>query len=199
MKILVICQYYRPEPFRISDICEELINRGHFVTVVTGEPNYPEGKIYKGYEHHQKSDELINGVAVHRCPVIPRKTGFIYRILNYFSFPVSAKRYIKKLETSFDVVFVNQLSPIMMAEPAIAYKKRTGVPILMYCLDLWPESLCAGGVNKKSLIYKFFYTISKKIYTNMDRILISSSAFCNYLKDEFNIADHKIEYLPQYA
>lgn len=28
-KILVICQYYKPEPFRISDICEELVHRGH--------------------------------------------------------------------------------------------------------------------------------------------------------------------------
>ena len=43
MKILVISQYYKPEPFRISDICRELVQRGHDVTVVTGVPNYPEG------------------------------------------------------------------------------------------------------------------------------------------------------------
>ena len=53
MKILVICQYYYPEPFRVHDICEELVKRGHQVTVVTGEPNYPEGLIYPGYEKHQ--------------------------------------------------------------------------------------------------------------------------------------------------
>lgn len=48
-KILVICQYYKPEPFRISDICEELVHRGHEVHVVTGYPNYPEGVLYEGY------------------------------------------------------------------------------------------------------------------------------------------------------
>lgn len=48
-KILVICQYYKPEPFRISDICEELVCRGHEVHVVTGYPNYPEGVLYEGY------------------------------------------------------------------------------------------------------------------------------------------------------
>lgn len=199
MKILVICQYYYPEPFRISDVCEELVKRGHEVTVVTGEPNYPEGEIYKGYEHHKRSYELINGVHVHRCPIIPRKTGFLYRLLNYFSFPVSASRYVRHLEESFDIIFVNQLSPVMMAKPAMVYKKKTGIPIIMYCLDLWPDSLCTAGVKKGSLIYKCFYGISKKIYAGMDRILVTSRAFLDYLKDEFGIDGDKLEYLPQYA
>ena len=50
MKILVICQYYFPEPFRVADICEELVCRGNAVTVVTGVPNYPMGEIYPGYQ-----------------------------------------------------------------------------------------------------------------------------------------------------
>ena len=92
MNILVICQYYYPEPFRITDICEELVKRGHAVTVVTGEPNYPEGRIYKGYEKHKRSDEVINGVVVHRCPIIPRKIGVVHRFLNYFSYSRKAKK-----------------------------------------------------------------------------------------------------------
>ena len=186
MNILVVCQYYYPEPFRVNDICEEMVKRGHEVTVVTGEPNYPEGFIYKGYENHQHSDEVINGVAVHRCPIIPRRTGTLYRLLNYFSYPRKAKKYIKNLKTSdgkpFDVVFVNQLSPVMMAEPAIAYKKKYGIPVIMYCLDLWPESLIAGGIKRDSRIYKIFHKISKKIYRNVDKILITSRMFRHYLE-----------------
>ena len=120
MKILVVCQYYYPEPFRVKDLCEEMAKRGHEVTVVTGEPNYPEGQIYKGYENHAHADEIINGVKVHRCPIIPRKTGLVFRLLNYFSYPHEANKYIKKLD-GFDIVFVNQLSPVMMAEPGIKY------------------------------------------------------------------------------
>ena len=59
MKILVICQYYYPEPFSITNICEELVKRGHEVTVVTGIPNYPMGKIYEGYRGGKKRDEVI--------------------------------------------------------------------------------------------------------------------------------------------
>ena len=198
MKILVVCQYYYPEPFRVNDICEEMVKRGHDVTVVTGEPNYPEGQIYKGYEEHARADEVINGVKVHRCPIMPRKTGTLYRLLNYFSYPHEAKKYIKKLN-GFDVVFVNQLSPVMMAEPAIAYKKKHGIPVVMYCLDLWPESLVAGGVNRGSAIYKIFHWISKRIYRSIDHILVTSRMFRGYLEDQFGVEDGKIEYLPQYA
>ena len=201
MKILVICQYYYPEPFRINDICEEMVKRGHEVTVVTGEPNYPEGQIYKGYENHAHADEIINGVKVHRCPIIPRKTGALYRFLNYFSYPHLAKKYIKNLPASdgkpFDVVFVNQLSPVMMADPAIRYKKKYGVPVLIYCLDLWPESLVAGGIKRNSVVYKLFHRVSKKIYKSADKIFITSKSFAQYFEDEFGITE--TEYLPQYA
>lgn len=160
MRILVICQYYYPEPFRVNDICEEMVKRGHEVTVVTGTPNYPEGQIYQGYENKQKSDEVLNGVTIHRCPIIPRKTGTFYRFLNYFSYPYETQKYIKDLKASdgkpFDVVFVNQLSPVMMAKPAIAYKQKYGTPVIMYCLDLWPESLVAGGVSRNSAIFRRF-------------------------------------------
>ena len=203
MRILVVCQYYFPEPFRVNDICEEMVKRGHEVTVVTGEPNYPEGQIYKGYEKHAHADEIINGVKVHRCPIIPRKTGTFFRLLNYFSYPYEAKKYIKNLTASdgkpFDVVFVNQLSPVMMAEPAIAYKKRHGTPVVMYCLDLWPESLVAGGVSRGSAIYKVFHRVSKRIYRAVDRILITSRMFRGYLEEQFEVEDKKIEYIPQYA
>lgn len=51
MKILVVTQYFYPENFRINDLCKELAIQGHAVTVLTGLPNYPEGKIYEGYQH----------------------------------------------------------------------------------------------------------------------------------------------------
>ena len=198
MKILVVCQYYYPEPFRVKDLCEEMAKRGHEVTVVTGEPNYPEGQIYKGYENHAHADEIINGVKVHRCPIIPRKTGLVFRLLNYFSYPHEANKYIKKLD-GFDIVFVNQLSPVMMAEPGIKYGKKHDISVIMYCLDLWPESLVAGGVSRGSAIYKVFHRISKRIYRSVDLILITSRMFRGYLTEQFGIEENKIEYLPQYA
>jgi len=204
-KILVICQYYKPEPFRISDICEEMVRRGHEVQVVTGYPNYPEGILYEGYGKGKHIDEVINGVKIHRCFTIPRETGAVKRLMNYYSYAASSTAYVLSKECvasdgkPFDVVFCNQLSPVMMADAAIAYKKKYKVPIVMYCLDLWPESLIAGGITRKSAIYKYFHHVSKRIYRQMDKILITSCMFTSYLEDEFDIKKEQIEYLPQYA
>ena len=204
-RILVICQYYKPEPFRISDICEEMVRRGHEVQVVTGYPNYPEGILYDGYGKGKNIDEVIENVSVHRCFTVPRETGSVKRLMNYYSFAVSATAYVLSKECvasdgkPFDVVYCNQLSPVMMADAAIAYKKKYKVPVVMYCLDLWPESLIAGGITRKSAVYNFFHHVSKRIYRQMDKILITSRMFSGYLGEEFGIEEEKIEYLPQYA
>lgn len=202
MKILVVCQYYKPEPFRVSDYCEALVERGHSVTVITGTPNYPEGFVYDGYTGDDlggHKDEVVNGVTVHRCRILPRKTGAIHRFLNYISFPYEAKKYIKKLEDQFDVVLVNQLSPVMMAIPAIHYKKKHNKKLVLYCLDLWPESLCSGGIKRNSIIYKIFHRLSKWIYCQCDEILVTAQDFTEYLSTEFAIEANRISYLPQYA
>lgn len=198
MKILVVCQYYKPEPFRISDICEALVEAGHEVTIVTGTPNYPEGETYPGYEKSAGTDSLIGGVRVHRCYTIPRKTGALYRMLNYFSFAWSSARYLNKVTEEYDVVFVNQLSPVMMAQGAIRYARKWDKKVVLYCLDLWPESLQAGGIRKGSLIYNVFLAISNKIYCSVDRILITSKGFAPYLNDYIGV-EQVCGYLPQYA
>lgn len=199
MKILVVCQHYYPEPFRITDVCEELVRQGHEVVVVTGTPNYPMGEIYPGYEHGKQMDEIRNGVQVHRCKTAPRKTGAWNRLKNYFSYAIASKKYVKKLDDSFDVVFVNQLSPVMMAKAGVWYKRKHNKKLVLYCLDLWPESLCVGGIRKGSVIYKVFKSISKRVYQAADELLITSRLFRDYLTEMFGIADEKIHYLPQYA
>ena len=124
MKILVICQYYAPEPFRHPDICEELVARGHEVTVITGLPNYPMGEIYEEFRHGERRNEAINGVKIHRCFTIGRKGGVLKRFLNYYSYVFSSCQYVSQLHDNFDVVLVNQLSPVMMAYAGIKYKKE---------------------------------------------------------------------------
>lgn len=198
-KVLVVCQYYYPEPVRINDICEELVKKGYEVDVITDIPNYPMGEIYDEYKSKEKKDEIINGVNVHRCYTIPRKNNILFRFLNYYSFAISSTLYARKIKKQYDVVFVNQLSPVMMACAGIKYKKKNNVKLVMYCLDLWPESLKVGGIKEKSIAFKIFHWISKKIYIKCDKILITSKSFEKYFINEFSIKNEKLDYLPQYA
>lgn len=199
MKILAVCQHYWPEPMRFPDMCEEMARRGHEVTVLTDVPNYPMGEIYPGYEHGQKRIENINGVKVIRCATVPRKTGVIYRVLNYFSFAISSWIKAGKLESDYDVVFVNQMSPVMMAWPGLRYARKHGRKLVMYCMDLWPASLAAGGISEGSLIYRVFGWLSKRVYRRTDRLLITSAMFRQYFEEVIGVDPDRIAYLPQYA
>ena len=199
MKILVVCQYYYPEPFRITDICEELVKRGHRITVLTGLPNYPEGIILKEYKKKEHRDEIRNGVRVIRCNEHGRGKGPVNLLWNYYSFAISGKRMVKKLDKDFDLVLINQLSPILMALPGIKYAKKYGKRTILYCYDLWPASLTAGGIKRGSFLYKHFDKISKRIYNQVDHICVTSRSFIESLEIEHKVDKNKISYLPQYC
>ncbi len=199
MKILVVCQYYYPEPFRITDICEMLADRGHDVTVLTGLPNYPEGIVDEKYRKGRKRNETKNGVEIIRTYEIGRGKNHLKLFLNYLSFMISASIKALFLKEDFDVVFVNQLSPIMMGIPAIIYKKKHKKKMLLYCLDLWPESLTIGGIKKGSMVYKLFLYISKFVYKSADKIAVTSGMFKEYFKNTLDISSIGIEHIPQYA
>ncbi len=197
MRILAICQYGWPEPYPFLYPMEEMVKRGHEVFAVTGMPNYPMGEFYEGYKRNRTKKETHNGVSITRVPVIPRKQDTLHRFLNYHSYPIFAKREIKKADGSCDVVFVNQSSPVMMAEPAIAYAEKWKKKLVLYCMDLWPASLTLGGIRKDSAVYRYYRKVSARVYHKADTILITSRMFKDYLASEFGIPEEKIIYLPQ--
>lgn len=199
MKILVVCQYYTPEPFRIGDICETLVSMGHEVVVLTGTPNYPTGKIYPGYERRRKCRETVSGVQVIRVPLIPRGQCFIRLAMNYVSFALTSCIKILFLKHDFDVVYVYQLSPVTMALPALLYKKITGKKILLYCLDIWPESIVAVNIKRSSLVYSLLLVISRCIYHRVDSICVSSFSFIRYFKNHIKFNVEEKNYLAQFA
>lgn len=197
VKILIVSQYYFPEQFQINEIAPELVRRGHEVTVVCGLPNYPKGEIFEGYEN--RFEEEIDGVKVIRCKNVPRGHNPISLFRNYISFYKNASRVVDALPEDFDVVFSYQLSPITMVLPAIRYKERTGKPLLLYCLDLWPESAQSHVKFKKGLLYRYITRLSSSIYNACDRILVTSKPFIGYLSNKHHISKEEFGYLPQHA
>lgn len=199
MKILIVTQRFWPESFRITDIAETLVKEGHKVTVLTGLPNYPQGYLYDGYKHGENRVQEHNGVKIYRAKEIERRNDIIHRFLNYYSFPHYAKKLIKKMDDDFDVVLVNELSPIMAAIPAFWYKKKHNIKVVMYEMDLWPESLLAGGIKKDSFLYNHYKKVSAKIYSQCDKILVSTKEHIDYIKALSGCDKLDIDYLPQYA
>lgn len=195
--ILVVSQYFYPEQFRVNDICKALIERGYEVTVLTGIPNYPEGKFYKGYSFFSSS-EMYDGIKIIRIPLIPRGKNKVSLMLNYLSFVVSG--YFWKLFSNLkpDFIFIYEVSPMTQALPAVWFGKKKKIPIVLYVLDLWPENLqIVGGVNQKSVLHLIDKMV-KYIYKNVDLILTSSESFISKISKK-QVEKEKLRFWPQYA
>lgn len=199
MKILIITQHFWPENFRITDIAESLASLRHEVTVLCGLPNYPKGYIFDQYKKRKNRIEEHNGVKIIRAKEIGRRNNIIFRFLNYWSYPHYANKIVNRLDKDFDVILINGLSPIMSAKPGLKYAKKFGKKVIMYEMDLWPESLLAGGITNKSIIYKHYKKVSAKIYSQCDKILVSTKEHISYIKALPGCNDLDIEYLAQYA
>lgn len=201
MNVLLVTQYFYPENFKSNDIAFELVKRGHNVTVLTGLPNYPEGKIYSGYSIFKKRKENINGATIIRALLISRGNGSGFRLfLNYFSwaFFASVKAFFLSFSYKFDAVIVHEPSPVTQGFPAVVVKWIQKIPIYFWVLDLWPESLVAAGGIKNKLVLRIFTRIVKVLYNNSDKILISSKGFKKSILEKGNYSD-KLIYYPNWA
>ncbi|WP_066441124.1 glycosyltransferase family 4 protein [Chryseobacterium sp. CCH4-E10] len=200
MRILIITQYFYPENFKSNDLAFELKKRGHDVTVLTGIPNYPEGKIYEGYGYFKKRMQYINDVKIIRTWLLPRGNGGGLRLfLNYFSWAFFAS--LKALQLSskkYDAIIVHEPSPITQFYPALVIKKIQKTPIYFWVMDLWPESLeIAGGVKNK-FILNFFTKMVRNFYKESEKILITSKGFKKSILEKGNF-ENKIHYFPNWA
>lgn len=200
LKILIVTQYFWPENFRINDLACALKARGHDITVVTGIPNYPGGDFFPGYGWRQRRREQWNGIDIVRCALLPRGNGGGLRLaLNYLSFALSASLTAPwRCRGRFDVVFAFEPSPITVAVPAIVFRWLKRAPLLLWVLDLWPESLTAAGAVRSPTLLALIGGLVRAIYRYCDAILVQSRGFIPRI-ERMGVAPDKIRYLPSWA
>lgn len=186
MKVLVLSQYFWPESFRINEVVESLRRVGCHITVLTGQPNYPQGKVFEGYrssflgtQHH------ISGYDIYRVPLISRgRAGSLELIVNYLCFVLTASLLGPWLlrKQRFDVIFVYAPSPIIQAIPAvwIAFLKRA--KLITWVQDLWPQSLEATGFLNNNILLNMVEVLVSWIYRRCDLLLVQSRSFLEPVK-----------------
>lgn len=200
MEILVVSQYFWPENFRINDLVKEWIQRGHQVTVLTGIPNYPAGKVFDAYRRQPDAFCVYEGAKVVRVPMLPRGTGGMRLMLNYLSFVVGACSfgywYLRR--TKADVIFVFEPSPVTVGLPAVWLSKIKKAPVVFWALDLWPETLAAIGVVRSPRVLAWVGHLVRFIYNRCTLVLGQSRGFLVNISRYCD--DHgKIRYFPSWA
>ncbi len=185
MQLLVVSQYYWPETFRITEVVQSLRKAGCDVTVLTGQPNYPDGRVHVGYNALSLCSEQHGGGTLHRVPLIPRGRGTSLQLaLNYLSFAASACIAGPWLlrRRAFDAVLVYAPSPILQVIPGVLLKWLKHAALITWVQDLWPESLQATGhVNDRKLLAAVAAVV-RWIYRRNDLLLVQSRAFIDVVR-----------------
>ncbi len=200
LRILVVTQYFWPEEFRVNDLVLELAERGHDVTVLTGQPSFPSRAPFAGYGPFRPWSERLGTVAVTRVPLASRGRGQGWRLaLNYLSFASSASLLgPARLRGRFDVIFVYQLSPATVGLPAAVLKRLKGTPVVVWVQDLWPESLAAAGAVTSERVLGWVGRLVRWLYRQSDCVLVTSRGFLDHV-DALGARPPRVAYLPQWA
>jgi glycosyltransferase involved in cell wall biosynthesis len=199
MKVLVVCQYFYPEEFKVNELVEGLVARGNEVIVITGKPTYPRGPYPKGYRFWGVQREEYKGAKIIRVPELTRGDGGSIGIVkSMLSFVFFGNWYARWHKIEADVILCFQLSPITMTLPALIYKRKTGVKLVHWVQDLWPESVTATTNIKGGFLINWLNKLVTKIYRLSDVILIQSMAFEKSIckKGDFK---NKLVFAPNWA
>jgi glycosyltransferase involved in cell wall biosynthesis len=200
MRLLIVSQYFWPENFRINDLVEEFVKRGHQVTVLTGLPNYPDGKVFNQFRVNPTRYSTYEGAEIIRVPMMPRGQGGILLMLNYLSFAASASLMgLWKLRgREFDMVFAYEPSPITVGLPAALFRFVKNAPLIFWVLDLWPDTLQAIGVIRSKIILSLVGKLVTFIYRRCDLILAQSKSFIPHIQ-KYAGESCRVEYFPSWA
>lgn len=193
MKILLLTQFFDPEPtFKGLAFAKELKNQGHSVQVLTGFPNYPGGKVYKGYHIKPFQKEEIEGISVIRVALYPsHDNSAIKRIFNYISFGFMSSIVGIFATKKADVIYAYH-PPLTVGVAAILIKFFRRTPVVYDIQDMWPDTLRATGMLNNERVLGVIDKVCHIIYKYVDHIVVLSPGFKSILVDRL-VPEDKID------
>lgn len=178
MRIVLLTQVFPPEPeIRNGVLAPGLARLGHEVTVITGFPNYPYGKLYPGYRMKPWSRERIGDVTVLRLPLFPSHSrSSLKRAFCYLSFALSASVLGPVLSGPVDVVFAYH-PPISIGFAAWVLQLTRRARFVLEIQDMWPETLKATGMANSPALLRLIDTMCHWAYRRAAAISVISPGF----------------------
>jgi len=204
VRIAMISQWYDPEQgsaIMSGTIARALTDRGHEVQVVTGFPNYPDGRLYPGYRIRPYQQEQLQGVTVHRAPLYvshdlnPRR-----RATNYLSYAVSASAIAVTRLGKVDATLVHS-TPATVAIPALALRALRRTPYVVHVQDLWPQTVTASGFlsdGQHRRVERVLHRFCDAVYRHAASIAVTSPGMADLIAAR-GVESRKISVIPNWA
>ena len=203
MKILYLIRHYKPEigacSLRASNTAHVWASKGEKVTIFTGWPSYPMGKLYPGYKVELLGEEYDGDVRVLRSKSFVKATKSLFLhawegVYYQFFGTLNLMCNFKKIGSDFDVVIAST-EPFFMCTLGYKFAKKYKVPFVLEFRDITYESLVATGLSKDSLRVRLVKKIEVRLSKKADRIIVVSNGYKNVLVRD-GIEPNKIDVVP---
>lgn len=198
MRILFLSDNFPPETnapaSRTYEHAKRWVQEGREVTVITGAPNFPSGKLHPGYRNRPWQVEMVDGIQVIRVwTYITANEGFVRRTLDYMSFMFSA---------TIAGLFVRRPNVIVATSPQFFTPCAAWVlsvlrarPFVFELRDLWPDSILAVGAMRETTFISWLRKLEYFLYRRARRIVSVTHSFKVVLSGN-GIDPGKIEVVP---
>ena len=200
-RILIFTNHYDPEYFKINDVVQWISEKSPVISVITGNPNYPSGNLFKGFSVFGSKEIVKERLTIYRLPLITRGKGTKLRIaVNYLSYFLSSTIFTLWcifFHKKYNTIFVHHTSPPLLFLPALLYKKIKKSNAILWDLDMWPQTIEAMRIIKNKRCINLLETVFKQFYKAFDKVLIGSKSFEKIAHKR--IPEYKIEYFPNWA
>ena len=169
VRVLFLSHFYPPEmggaAARISGLAKWLVKFGHKVTVITGYPNYPTGKVYHEYKNKKNKIEFIDGVQIIRSKVLPVSyQSILVRLLNYFTLFFTALWNGIRKRNNFDIIIASS-PPLTIGILGLILSKIYKIPWIFDIRDIWPDvAVEAGMIIEDGIIHKLSKILADYLY-----------------------------------
>lgn len=194
--ILFACQFFYPEyissaqlPF---DTAKALRKVGYSVDVLCGYPReYLDGD-------HIPADETVEGIHIHRLKYIQLdRSGFLGRIVNYFSFTFMVLLNLPKLRIYRSVVVYS--NPPILPWIASWAKALFGTKLIFVAYDLYPEvATVTKTLGEGNPICRLMNHINRCICRRADRIVALSSEMKSYILGHRDYPEQAVRVIPNW-
>ncbi|MEQ8319630.1 MAG: glycosyltransferase family 4 protein [Rhodospirillales bacterium] len=179
MNILFFTENFPPETnaaaTRVYERALYWVKWGHKVTVITCQPNFPQGRIFDGYENRHTVEEMEGLRVVRVRTYISPNRGVIRRIADFLSFMINGYRAARR-EPLPDVV-VSTSPQFFAAVAAWWFARRRSCNYVFELGDLWPASIAAVGAMKANLGLRLIEKLELKMYRDADAVVALTSSF----------------------
>lgn len=180
MKILFVSDNFPPEvnapASRTYEHAKRWAAAGIDVTVITCAPNFPLGRVHRGYRNAWRTAEDVDGIRVVRVKTyITQNEGFFRRVLDYVSFMLSAV-FFSCFEKRPDVV-IGTSPQFFTAVGAWLISVLRWRPFVFELRDLWPASIVTVEAMNKGTAIRLLESLELFLYRRAAAVISVTESF----------------------